>query len=109
MPYRTVATNRTADDCAVVMQQAATVTASVNHPRLHRTDPESIRTFLKLYDQHKEEVLSGAEQITGACTTTNEAARPINIKYCVDPDWLESLITLGFIDDVTSIEALTKE
>ena len=72
---------------------------SVNHPRLVRTDAESIRVFLRLYDQYSKEVTARVEQLTVSPATT-EAVRPVNLKYCVDPEYLESAIDLGLIEDV---------
>ena len=90
---------------AISTQGASFVTASVNHPRLLRTDSESVRVFLPLYDQYSNEVTARAEQLTVHGATSSEAIRPVNLKFCVDPAYLESAIALGFIeaDDYDSL------
>ena len=76
-------------------QGASFVTASVNRPRLLRADAESVesvRVFLRLYNQYSNEVTARAEQLTVHGATSSEAIRPL--KFCVDPEYLESVITL---------------
>lgn len=90
------------------MQMASTVTTSVDHPRLVRADAESIRIFLRLYDQYCNEVLERARQI-GKSSRSTENVRPVNIKFCVDPDYLESLIALNLIPDVKDYDSLTDD
>ena len=35
-----------------------------------------------------------------------EAITPVNLSFCVDPDWLESLVSLGFMEGVTTTKEL---
>ena len=70
---------------AISTQGASFVTASVNHPRFLRTDSESVRVFLRLYDQYSNEVTPRAEQLTVQGATSSESIRPVNLKFCVDP------------------------
>lgn len=91
---------------SVSIQSASVISTSVNHPRLLRTDAESIRIFLRLYDQYKDEVSARALQLTDNGSST-EAVRPVNLKFCVDADWLESAVTLGFINDAESVDEVT--
>lgn len=93
----------------VSTQGASFVTTSVNPPKLIRTDAESIRVFLRLYDQYSKEVTARAQQLTIQGTTTTEAIRPVNLKYCVDPEYLESALALGFIKDISDYDALTDQ
>ena len=104
-----VAPASAAAEAAFVTQQATKITASVDHLGLLRNYSESIRTSLKLYEQYSKEVTSRAEQLAGASNKTAEDPRPIIIKYCVDADWLESIVFVGFIENVDSVDTLTNE
>lgn len=74
---------------------------SVDHPRLIRTDAESIRVFLKLYDQYSNEVKARAQQLTTVGSSSTQVVRPVSLKFCVDPEYLESAIAFGFIEAET--------
>lgn len=98
---------------AAVPNAASFVSTSVDHPRLINADASSVRTFLRQYDQYVTEVKERAQQLVATGSVTTEAVRPVNLKFCVDADYLESVIELGLIKDgddqdaVTSVEALT--
>jgi transposase InsO family protein len=92
----------------VAMKGSSSVSTSVNYPRLNKANAESIRVFLRLYDQYVEEVRARAQQLVPGEVST-EAVRPVKLKFCVDPEYLESIIALGFIKDVQSYESLTDE
>lgn len=81
---------------------------SVEHPRLICTDAESVRTFLRKYDQYVSELTSRARQLN-KCTNVSEPVRAVELKFCVDVDFIESSITLGFVENATSYEKLTDE
>lgn len=93
--------------------KAAHVSLSVDHPRLLSTDAESIRTFLRRYDQYYNTVLSRARQLptssSSAGTSTLEAVRPVDLKFCVDVEFLTSSIALGFIPDADDFNTVTDE
>lgn len=96
------------DTSGVTKHGALFVPTSVNYPRLLRTDPDSIRDFLRLYDQKKRTVLARAAQITvGDDSITTEAVRTNSLKFCVDSEYPESAIALKLITGATSYEALT--
>lgn len=76
---------------------------TVDHPRLLDTDGESIRAFFGKYEQYANEVFSRARQLASA-TSLIERARPIDPKFCVDVEFLESTITLGSIEKVSFYE-----
>jgi len=90
-------------------RSAAHVTTTVDHPRLEKNDAESIRIFLRLYDQYCNEITARARQITTDQAISTEAVRPVNIKFCVDPEFLEFATVLGFIDGADTVEDLTDE
>lgn len=85
---------------AITTQGASLVATSGNRPHLLRTDVESIRILPRLYDQYSDEVTAGAQHLTASWSTTTEAIRPVNLKFCIDPEYLESPVTLGLIPDV---------
>lgn len=87
---------------------AAAVDISLDHPRLIRTDPASIRSFLRRYDQYSTTVLARAKQLTNE-SLTQEAIRPVELKFCVDAEWIESRIALGFITEAQDYASLTDE
>lgn len=93
---------------AVTSQQPTTVMTSVNHPRLLEGEACSIRTFFRLYDQYSTTVLQRAQQLVSS-NVSYEAMQPVNIKFCVDPELLESLIDLNLIEDVDSGSILTDD
>lgn len=82
------------------------VATSVSHPRLLRIDAESIRRFLQLYDHYTREVVSRAQQLTAGGITT-EAVSLVNLKFCVDPEIIESALALGSIPDYSDYGTLT--
>lgn len=91
-------------------RQNTSLSTTVDHLRLVKQDPSSIRNFIRAYDAYVNEVRSRAKQLVlqGAPATT-EISRPVNLKYCVDGEYLEAAIILNRIDGVTSFEALSEE
>lgn len=81
---------------------------AVDHPRLAKTDPASVRVFLRKYDQYCHTVVSRAKQLTTSATIT-EAVLPMELKYCVDTQHFVSLIELGFVPDVTSFDTMSNQ
>ena len=82
---------------------------SVEHPRLKEFDPESIRSFLHRYDQYTREVDARARQLLHGEVTSAEPVRPVNLKFCVDPQLLDSAIALDYIPDVSSYDELADD
>lgn len=76
---------------------AAAIGVSLDHPGLVHTDPGSIRAFLIKHDQYNHAVLACARQLTYGSLTT-EAVTPIDLKYCVDVEFLQANIGLGFLE-----------
>ena len=83
------------------------VTTAVEHPRLTKTDAASVRLFLRAYEQYAREVNERARQVVGEDVISTEAAKPVQMKYCVNAEWLESLIDLDFIPNVSSYNSLS--
>lgn len=88
--------------------KTAPVTISLDHPRLLETDPEAIRVFLRTYDQYANEVLARAQQL-GTGSSSNEPVRPVDLKFCVNVEFLESSIALGFITGANDYKSLSDE
>ena len=90
--------------------QVSNVAVSVCNPRLIQTDPASIRTFLKEYDQYSQTVISRAKQLQssseGSSTATTEAVLPMELKYFIDSMHFTMCIDLGFKDVVISFEVM---
>lgn len=75
-------------------------------PRLTNTDAASVRKFPRAYDQYAREVSKRACQLTGQNVISAEATEHVQFKYCVDPEWLESLIGLDLLKGVSSYGSL---
>lgn len=91
----------------------ASLTISVDHPCLTKTDPSSICTFLKAYYQYCRTVIGKAKQLQAGAdaadkTIITEASIPMKLKYCIDATHFSSYIALGLIKDATSFDSLTE-
>lgn len=58
---------------------------TVEYPRLNRADAESVRIFLRKYDNYLLEISACADQIVSSCIST-EAFCPVAHKYYVNSD-----------------------
>lgn len=85
-------------------QRAAFVSTSVDHPHLERLDSESIRIFLRRYDDYCKEVTARAEQLLASSTVTTEPIRPVSLTFCIDSEQIQSALDLGFIEGVEEYE-----
>ena len=103
-----ISSNQTASESAITTgtEKSVPISITVSHPRLVETDAESIRTFLRKYDKYCHEIRSRALQIAGGSGAA-DAVKPIDLKFCIDVEYLESSIALGFIPGVDSYETLT--
>lgn len=95
-----------ASSASMVIYKIAPISITVDHPRLLETDGESICVLLRKYYQYANMVKNHARQQVSA-TSTTEPVRPVDFKSCVDVDFLESMIALGFIAEVNSYDELT--
>lgn len=89
-------------------RRAGFVTTSVDHPWLTRLDAESIRIFLRGYEDYCKEITARAEQLVATGTITAEPIRPVSLKYCIDSEQLQSALDLGFIEGVDDYESLSE-
>ena len=95
---------------STVYRRNASISTTVDHPRLIKVDPENIRVFLQAYDAYCNEVRARAEQlIMGGSPSTTEISRPVGLKYCVDAEYLHAAIALGRINGAHTYESLTNE
>lgn len=83
------------------------VPTTVDHPRITVADASSIHFFLSIYDQYVSELQERARELVTQDAVTTEIVNPVNIKFCLGAECLESTVTLGFIDCVTSVDRLT--
>ena len=81
------------------------VTTTIAYPLLKEATAESVHFFLGKYDDYVRELASHASQVTNGSITT-EADQPVTLKYCVDQQYVESLLALGFIPGVETYEDL---
>lgn len=79
----------------------------LEHFRLTGTDAASIRVFLRSFDQYVNKVTERAKQLVNTDVPSAEIVSPVCLKFCIDPEWLESLIALDFIPRVKSFESLS--
>ena len=64
--------------------------------------------FLRLYDQYCKELTARAQQLTATLSSsTKEAIRSVNLKFCIDPKYIQSALALGFIKRFDDYESLT--
>lgn len=87
------------------MSTSAFVSPIVTHPRLKTSDAASIRDFLRAYDKYVHEVTERANQLS---VGDEEVIRPASLKYCMDQDWLESMIESEFIPGAADYETVTE-
>lgn len=94
-----------------VTDKAVQVDISADHSRLVTTDPESIRSFLRRSEQYSNTVLARAKQLSSSdvSTLTTETVRPADLKFCIDVEFFESFIALGFIETATAYASLRNE
>ncbi len=83
------------------------LTTSLDYPKLLRFDANNVRIFLRAYEVYCSEVLARAAQVGSASTTV--PTRRVNLKFCVDAEYVTSLIYLGFIEGVQSDEKLSDD
>lgn len=83
-------------------RQGSHVVATIpDQPRLTKTNSIAIHAFLREYDQYAREVNKIALQISGEDVLSTDISRPVQLKFCVNSEWLESVIHLRFIKGVT--------
>lgn len=85
------------------------ILSSVDHPRLTKTEALFIRVFLYAYNQYATEVKEHAKQPTANDIVSTEISRPVNLKFCVDSEWVKSLIALKLLDDGLMYDDLNDE
>lgn len=88
-------------------QGSRVVATAVEHPRLTKTNSAAICMFLREYDQYDREVKERAQQIVCEQVLSTDVAKPVQHKFCVDSEWLESVIELDYIKGVKSYDELT--
>lgn len=77
-----------------------------DHPRLTKTNLNAIRSFLRDYDQYAREANEHAPQLTDEKIIQAHVSKPVELKFSVKPEWLESVIDLGSIGNVKNYDDL---
>ena len=63
--------------------------------------------FLRMFDAYCNEVRARAEQpMCGGTPSSSEISRPVNLKYCMDNEYINAAIILGRIENVSSCDNL---
>lgn len=83
-------------------QSVSLILVTVDYSKHARSDPESIRRFLNSYDQYVTGFIARAKQL-GSNMAGPEGTRPVDLKFCVDIEYLTSFIALGLIPSVTFV------
>ncbi|PXF46597.1 hypothetical protein BWQ96_03586 [Gracilariopsis chorda] len=60
-----------------------------------------------MYDQFRKTVTARPVQLTKSGSKATEAMCPVNLKYCIDHEYVESAIALDLIPHVNSYNHLT--
>lgn len=82
-------------------QQTGQVLVSVKQSRRFRTDSESIRSVLSLYNQCVIKFPASACQVESSFTS-DCASQPVDLKFCVDVDYIVAVHSLGVISGTDS-------
>lgn len=80
----------------------------INHQELTSTDAESISIFLCKYDQYCKEVAERAKLLNVTAGTPTDPILPVNLKFRIDTEYLDSAKALGFLEDVADYTSLTE-
>lgn len=88
---------------AILNRKVVSVSTKVDLPFFVDTDDESTRLFLSLYDWNVAEVTARARKLAPDFAST-EPVRPVDLVFCVNPEYLESSVLLGIIEGVTTKE-----
>lgn len=90
---------------ATTSVKTSEVGISLDHPPLVKTDPEFKRPLLRRFDQYSTTTLALVKQITTDSLST-EVIKPVGLKFCVDPEFLQSSIALGLVSNAVDCEIL---
>lgn len=83
------------------------VATAVEYPKLTKTNAASIRLLLRAYDDYTRKMNERARQVVGEDVITTKAGKPVQMKYWVNAEWIESFIELEFMPHVSSYNALS--
>lgn len=72
-------------------------------------DASFLRDFLQAYDQYATESKARAQQLAAKDVDSTEISRPVNLKFCVEAEWVESVIALNFLDPFLKYDDVTYE
>lgn len=73
------------------------VETTVHRPRLSTLIVAFIRVFLHAYNQYATKIKERSWRLVAQDVIATKAITPVSFKFCMDAEWLESLIVLGFV------------
>lgn len=78
----------------------------IDQSKLESYHSTSIRLFLRWYRHCHKEVVQRATKLGGFNTITDESIFPVELRYCVNADWLDFIIDFGPIVDVLHYDGI---
>lgn len=90
-------------------QESRFVAIIIKHRRLRRTISKAIQAFLRNYDQYAREDIGRAMQLAGATVLSTKISKPVQMEFCVNYRWRESVIDLGYIPIIGPYENLSDD
>lgn len=94
---------------AVTTISPSIVPSSVDHLRLNKIDASFVRKFLRKYGQYIAEIEERAGRLYDNAFLATEPIRPVNLKFCFDPNNLESAAELGLMPGVSDVASRTQD
>lgn len=82
------------------ISRLAPVSIIIDHSHFSEKNGELICMFSRKYDQYTDTVIPRAHQLASASSPTKHV-RPVGLKFCVNVDFLETKIALGFFRNVS--------
>lgn len=100
--FENTATNATTP----ATQSASSISVTVDHPKLAQTYPESTCRFLSSYGNCVNKIVARATELDSNVIDL-EATRGVGVKSCLNIEFVNSMIALGWIFSVTSYHNFT--
>lgn len=82
------------------------VFVSVEHPKLSKTDTKGVDSFLSVYAQQVIYVQARVRQV-GSGATGDKASRLVELKVCVDIEYIKYTMSFGLISSTYPIDDLS--
>lgn len=86
--------------------KSAEISPVLSQLRLINTELEAIHSALRKYDPYSSTAFAWARQHT-TDTLTIKTVKPADLKFCMDAEYLEPSVVLGFISEASTYKGLT--